>query len=127
MYHVQLQAPVLGVTPHCTPMGAAGCLHGGEGRWEEEEKGRAWSKFRMQKSLQRKAPALCPRAGVGAEGFASCLSLWLLPGSQIVRRRAGEGAQELSDVVSAVTPLNKAHLSGRQQIQQDFCRPDGEG
>lgn len=73
-------------------------------------------------------PQLCALgAGVGAEGFASSLSLWLLPGSQIVRRRAGEGAQELSDVVSAVTPLNKAHLSGRQQIQQDFCRPDWEG
>lgn len=118
---------MLGVTPHCTAISAAVCLHHEQGRWEEEGKGRAWSKFGVQDSMQRQNPSSVPSGQAWEQRDpVSCLHLWLLPRSQIVRRRAGKGVQELSDAVSGVTPLNKVHLSGRQRIQPDFCRPDCE-
>lgn len=110
-----------------TSLHTQGWLHHGEGRWEEEGKGRAGSKFGLQESMQRQGPSSMPLGQAWEQRDpASCLRLWILPCSQIVRRRAGKGVQELSDVVSSVTPLNKAHLPGRQRIQQDFCRPDCE-
>lgn len=111
---------MVGVTPHCIPMGAAGCLHHETGRWEGEGTGRAQSKFGVQDSMPGQSP-LCPRGRHGNRGILPLVSVSGC--SQIVRRRAGKGAQELSDIVTGVTPLNKVHLSGRQQIQQDFCRP----
>lgn len=65
--------------------------------------------------------------GVGTAG--ACLPLVLSSGGCLALSawsRAGKGVKELSDVSSSVKSLSKSHLVGRQWIQQDFCRPDGE-
>lgn len=127
MYHLQPQASNAGGD---TSLHTHGCSWVPRS-WRKEVggggQGKSMEQIQSEGIHAKESPSSVPLGQAWEQRDpASCLHLWVLPRSQNVRRRAGEGAQELSDVVSGVTPLNKAHLSGRQRIQQDFCRPDCE-